>query len=220
MKDLNTRTILVTGASGKLGTDVVRELLETHNITPSRLIVTTRSPEKLSALSDLGVRVRAADFDDVASLQDAFAGADALLLISGNQLGKRLAQHSAALAAAEAAGVQHLVYTSMPAADASPVVFAPEHGGTEARLRESSLPGWSILRNNWYFDNLPEVQASVLTTGVWFTSAGDARVAQLSRADLGRAAAAGLVKGRDGKRTLTPSGAGRLTVDRQRSTAK
>jgi NAD(P)H dehydrogenase (quinone) len=205
-------TLLVTGASGKLGREVVRFLLDDHGVSPGRLIVTTRDPARLTSLAERGVDVRAADFDDPASLTDAFAGADALLLISVDTVGRRVAQHTHAIAAAEAAGVQHLVYTSMPAPADSPLVFAPEHAGTEARLADSAVPVVTVLRNNWYFENLTEFQASILQTGVWLTAADGKPTAELSRLDLARAAAAALVSPAKTSRTLTLHGRESLTV--------
>lgn len=187
--------LLVTGASGQLGRRVLAHLLDTLKVAPSRLIAVTRNPAKLAGLASRGVEVRAGDFEDAASLASAFKGADRMLLISTDTLdrpGARLAQHRAAIAAAKAAGVKHVVYTSMPNPAGSPVLFAPDHRDTEAALTTSGL-GWTILRNAWYFENLGLSLPSVFATGKWFTSAGDGRAAYLSRDDCARAAAYALV---------------------------
>lgn len=189
------QTLLVTGASGQLGRRVVAHLLDTCAIAPSRLVAVTRRPETLADIAARGVEVRRADFDDPASLGPAFAGAGRLLLISTDALdrpGARLAQHRAAIAAAKAAGVTHIVYTSMPNPDGSPIPFAPDHRQTEQALAESGV-GWTVLRNAaWYFENLGFTLPSVLASGSWFTSAGDGRTAYISRDDCARAAAAAL----------------------------
>ena len=104
--------LLVTGAGGQLGRRVVELLLEAG---VSNLVAASRDPAKLADLQARGVETRRADFDDPASLPAAFAGVDRLLLISTDSLGApghRIAQHRAAIAAAQAAGVSHLVYTS------------------------------------------------------------------------------------------------------------
>ena len=130
--------LLVTGASGHLGRQVVELLLETHSGT---IIAVTRTPEKLADLSRRGVIVLQADFDDPASLVQAFQGVDRLLLISTDALdapGRRINQHRNAIKAAEQAGVKHVVYTSLmnPGPD-SPVFLAPDHSTTEEALKES-----------------------------------------------------------------------------------
>lgn len=184
-------TLLVTGASGQLGRRVVAHLLETLSIPPSRLVAVTRDPAKLAGLAAGGVAVRRGDFDDPASLGPAFAGADRLLLISTNVIdrpGVRIAQHRAAVAAAKEAGVKHVVYTSMPEPESSPIPFAPDHLGTEQALAASGL-AWTILRNAWYFENLAFSLPRVLESGTWYTSAGDGRTAFLARDDCARAAA-------------------------------
>lgn len=123
--------------SRHLGQRVIHHLLETLKVAPQRLIATTRKPETLKDLAAKGVTVRAADLDDTASLRSAFAGAERLLLINTDALdrpGRRLAQHQAAIAAAEQAGVAHVVYTSVPLPENSPLMIAPDHAGTEQAL--------------------------------------------------------------------------------------
>lgn len=103
-------TILVTGASGQLGRAVLRSLLKQGQ---TRLIGTTRSPEKLADFAQKGVEIRAADFDQPDGLAEAFKGASRLLLISGTEAGARVQQHKNAIDAAKKAGVKHIVYTSL-----------------------------------------------------------------------------------------------------------
>ncbi len=99
-----SETILVTGASGKLGQSVIQNLIGTYHIPASQIIATTRKPETLSTLAAKGVVIRAADFDDEATLVKAFSGAKRLLLISTDALdrpGRRLAQHERTVSAAK-----------------------------------------------------------------------------------------------------------------------
>ena len=208
---MSDRKLLVTGASGKLGSQVVKHLLETLHVAPSELIVTTRRADSLKALAEQGVEVREADFADPASLDKAFAGVRNMLLISMDATGPRTEAHLNAVAAAEKAGVEHIVYTSMSAADRSPVVFAHEHDATEKAIKQSAIANATILRNGWYFENVIEYFASILQSGHWLTSAAEGRVAQLSRQDLALAAASALVKPAQGKVTLSMSGAESMT---------
>ena len=208
---MSDRKILVTGASGKLGSQVVKALLEDLNVQPSQLIVTTRNADKLQALASQGVDVREADFSSPESLEKAFKGAGSMLLISIDASGPRTQAHLNAVAAAEQVGVSHIAYTSMPSAESSPVMFAHEHEATENAIKQSSIANATIMRNNWYFENLAEYFASILQSGHWLTSAAEGRSAQLSRKDLAFAAASALVKPAQGKVVLPMNGAQSLT---------
>jgi NAD(P)H dehydrogenase (quinone) len=202
-------SLLVTGASGHLGQRVLHHLVNTLDVPASRIIATTRKPATLADWAARGVTVRATDFDDQASLVAAFQGAARLLLISTDAMGRRVAQHQAAIDAAVTAGVGHVIYTSMPRADSSLVLFAPDHASTEAALAASSLPNWAVLRNNWYFENLFLGLPSAIASGKWFTATGTGRTADISRDDIARAAAAALAGAGGGrpKATYTITGA-------------
>ncbi len=201
---------LVTGASGQFGQRVLHHLLDTLKIEPARIAAASRNPGAVSAFAARGVATRAVDFDDDGSLDAAFSGVKRLLIISTNALdaeGTRLRQHKAAVKAAAKAGVRHIVYTSLPAADTSLVTFAPDHAGTEAAIAASGVPGWSILRNHWYFENLFFSMPHALASGQWYSAAGDGRLAYIARDDLALAAAVALTDGFEGQRTLTLGGA-------------
>ena len=207
---MSTPDLLVTGAGGQLGQRVLHHLTTTLAVPAERIAAATRKPETLAAWAERGVAVRRADFDDAASLSAAFAGIGRLLLISTSALdrpGHRLAQHRAAIAAAEAAGVRHVVYTSMPKPERSALLFAPDHAGTEAALAQSRLPEWTVLRNNWYFENLFFGLPSALGSGSWYSAAGEGGIAHIARDDLARAAATALAGATSGKTTLTLTGA-------------
>ncbi|MBB5943454.1 NAD(P)H-binding protein [Xanthomonas sp. 3307] len=207
-------SLLVTGAGGQFGQRVLAHLLDTLQVAPSRVVAMTRQPERLAAWAARGVDVRHGDFDDATSLDTAFRGAGRVLLISTDALdrpGHRLQQHQAAIAAAERAGVGHLVYTSCPEPHDSPLLLAADHAGTEDSLAASALPAWTVLRNHWYFENLFMSLPPVLASGHWYSAAGDGGIAHIARDDLARAAAVALASG-DGKRTLTLSGARAYTT--------
>lgn len=206
MTNNHQRTLLVTGASGHMGRRVVELLLEAQAGT---IIAATRSPEKLADLSQQGVIVRHADFNDPASLAEAFAGVDRLLLISTDALsepGLRLRQHQTAVTAAAAAGVNHVVYTSLvnPEPD-SPVLIAPDHYGTEQALAASNL-NWTVLRNNIYAEMLIPTLSQAVQSGQLFSAAGQGKTAYVTREDCARAAAAALAADFDGRRTLNVTG--------------
>lgn len=203
---MGQNTLLVTGASGQLGRRVLELLLESN---AGQIIATTRTPEKLADFGARGVIVRKADFDDSASLVEAFKGADRLLLISTDALdvpGRRLKQHVNAVKAAEAVGVKHVVYTSLinPSAD-SPVLIAGDHRGTEEALAASQLD-WTVLRESVYTDMLPQVVGQAIQTGQLMTAAGQGKIAYITREDCAYAAAGALTDNFNGRRTLDITG--------------
>ncbi|AKT40224.1 SDR family oxidoreductase [Chondromyces crocatus] len=206
-----SQPLLVTGAGGQLGRRVL-ELLLAKGAGP--LIATTRDPAKLADLSARGVEVRHADFDDPASLQEAFAGAGRLLLISTDALdrpGRRIEQHRRALDAAVKAGVKHIVYTSLTnPGPGSPVTFAPDHQGTEDAIAQSGL-GYTVLRNNLYADLLPSALARAAATGQLLAATGEGATGYVTREDCARAAAAALASDFAGQRTLDVTGPTTIT---------
>ncbi|CDX12976.1 NAD(P)H:quinone oxidoreductase [Mesorhizobium sp. ORS 3324] len=205
-----TETLLVTGASGHLGRAVIDHLLGAQKVAPANIVATTRNPESLADLAVRGVTVRAADFDNPASLENAFKGADRVLIVSTGELDlksdRRLRQHQAAVAAAKAAGVSHLAYTSMPNPEpVSPVLFAGDHYGTEQAIKASGIP-YTIFRNGWYQENLFLALPHAIASGKWYTSSGDGRIAHAARDDMAAAIAAGLASGSKESQVYTLTG--------------
>lgn len=201
-------TILVTGASGQFGRLVLDALLASGKVAPADIVAASRDTGKLAAYAERGVTLRAADFDDAATLDAAFTGIDKALIISTDALavpGQRLTQHRNAVAAAKRAGVGRLFYTSLPNAETSAVTFAPDHLGTEEAIKASGL-AYTILRNSWYMENLFMSLPSALQSGTWYTSAGDGRTSYVARADLAAATAAALLGDETGNITLTLTG--------------
>ncbi|QFY60538.1 SDR family oxidoreductase [Rhizobium grahamii] len=210
-----SETILITGAAGQLGQRVIHHLLETYKVPAASLIAASRDPSKLASLSAKGVVTRAADFDDPATLETAFKGADRLLIISTDALavpGQRLKQHTAAVEAAAKAGVKHIAYTSMPSPDKSLVTFAPDHLGTENAVKASGLP-YTIVRNAWYMDNYLHGMPHNLQGGSWYTSSGDGKISNISREDCAIAIAAALASGTAESATYTVTGSESLNAD-------
>jgi len=189
MTQFKDQALLVTGAGGKLGRLAVEELVARG---ATKIIAGTRDPAKLTDLGS-NVEVRRIDFDDSASLEAGFAGVDRLLLISTDGIGKRVAQQTAAIEAAKAAGIKHIVYTSAPAArpDADAGVV-PEHFWTEVALAQSGVD-FTILRNHMYAENNLGNINQVIASGQLFGLIGDRGTAYVTRADTARAAAGALL---------------------------
>ena len=182
--------IVVTGATGQLGRLVIDNLLRT--VPPSEIVAAVRDPAKASEFAARGVQVRRADYTQPESLQQAFAGAEKLLLISSSAIGQRAAQHRAVIDAAVRSGVKLVAYTSILHADTSPLGLSKEHRETEAMLKASGLPH-VLLRNGWYTENYAASVPAALEHGAMLGCAGDGLISSAARSDYAAAAAAALV---------------------------
>jgi NAD(P)H dehydrogenase (quinone) len=180
--------LLVSGASGKLGRLTAEALLET--VPAERLILVTRTPDAVADLRAQGCDVRYGDYGEPASLREAYAGAERMLLISASDVGIRAAQHRDAIAAAAAAGVRHVVYTSgLSPEPPNPAVIAPSHHETEQSLAAGGL-GWTVLRDSLYAEYQVPEAAQALAAGRLTHNRGAGAVAYVSRDDCAAVAAA------------------------------
>jgi NAD(P)H dehydrogenase (quinone) len=175
--------IIVTGASGQFGSAAAKLLLE--KVAAEDLILLTRTPEGLSEFAARGADVRRADFDDPASLRVAMAGGERMLLISTTRVGTRVEQHTNAVEAAAAAGVKHVVYTSILGCGApnNPSVEQFDHLATERMIEQSGL-AWTHLRNCLYAEAVATAMAiPALQAGHKPENSGEGRVPIVSRDD-------------------------------------
>jgi NAD(P)H dehydrogenase (quinone) len=182
------RRLLVSGASGKLGRRTAELLLETGVAT--ELILVTRTPGAVADLGERGCEVRFGDYSEPDSLPDAYAGAERMLLISASDLEIRAEQHRAAIGAAAAVGVQHIVYTSgLNPEPPNPAATGPSHYATEQALVSSGL-SWTVLRDSLYSEYQVPEAAQAVATGRLTHNRGDGEIAYVSREDCAAVAAA------------------------------
>lgn len=196
--NMQTKTIAVSGASGKLGRMVLHHLA---GLTDAPVVALSRTPEPF------GGRGRYADFDRPESLVTAFEGVTRLVLISTDALGgdRRGHQHRNAIEAARAAGVRHVVYTSILNATTSPLTsVVADHAETERLLAASGI-GYSVLRNAFYDDLALQIVGRAMD-GAFAHAAGDGGVAYVTRQDCALAAATAVAADFDGKRVLDITG--------------
>lgn len=181
----------VTGASGHLGRRVIEELLA-RGIAPADVVAVVRAPSKAADLAARGVQVRLGDYSRPDTLPAALAGVKRLLLVSGSEPGQRVAQHTAVIEAAKAAGVERIAYTSSLNADDTTSPLAGEHQGTEQVLRSAGVP-FTLLRNGWYTENYTDQLDQYLQQGAILGAAADGKVSGAPREDYAVAAAAALL---------------------------
>lgn len=180
--------MLVTGATGKLGSKVVEALLKT--VPASQLAVSVRNPEKAEGLRARGVEVRHGDFDQPETLDASFAGIDRLLIISADGDNEtRVRQHTNAVEAAARAKVGFIAYTSLANARDTKMFLAPPHQAAEQAILKTGIP-YSFLRNNWYLENEASSIQGVLAGAPWVTSAGAGKVGWALQQEYAEAAAA------------------------------
>lgn len=201
-------TYAITGASGQLGSIAADLLLQ--QVDPADVVLLTRSP---ATIDRPGVSVRAADFDDPATLATAFEGVDELLLVSTDAVGSRVEGQRRAIEAAKRAGVRRVLYTSVvdPSTD-NPAAVAPDHAATEQDLRDSGLH-WTFLRNNLYADMQADVVAQAAASGSYVTNTGTAGAAYVTRADCAAAAVGALLSTEVDDTALDVTGPQAVTAD-------
>jgi NAD(P)H dehydrogenase (quinone) len=182
--------IIVSGASGQLGRQVVKDLLA-RGIAPRNLILVSRTPDTLQEYARLGASTRFGDFSKPESLSAAFAGGTRMLLISiGFGGGPRVAAHQHAIDAAVAAGVKQIAYTSFVAISGGDYSgIAADHYETEELLKKSGVH-WTMLRNSIYQDALVAQAAKMIADGRAVVPANEVKLGYVTREDCAAAAAA------------------------------
>ena len=171
----------VTGSTGHLGSLVIAGMLGL-GIAPDDIVAVARTSAKATALTRTGLQVRYGDYSKPETLPGALDGVERLLLISGSEVGDRLAEHANVVNAAIAAGVGHLVYTSVLRADSTQLAIAPEHKATEQVIHQSNVP-FTFLRNSFYIENYAAQIPSYLERGAIVGAADGALISAASRAD-------------------------------------
>ena len=208
MTQFTDSTLLVTGAGGHFGRLAVEELLAKGAL---KIVAGTRDTAKLVDLAERGVDVRHLDFDDAASVASAFAGVDRALIIS-TVAANRTEQQTNAVAAAKAAGVKHVVYTSAPnARPNSNAGGITDHYWTEQAIAASGLD-FTLLRNHIYSDMTIYGAGAALASGQLFDATNGLGRNYVTRADTARTAAGALLSA-TGREILDVTGPAPVTQE-------
>ncbi|MFP4635769.1 MAG: SDR family oxidoreductase [Nitriliruptoraceae bacterium] len=141
--------VLITGAGGKTGRAVIDALRERD--VPVRALV--RCPERHADLAGDDLELVAGDQRDVATLEGAMDGCDAVYAIAPNVSPDELAMGTALLEAASRAGLERVVYHSVIHPQLTAMPHHADKGRVEERVIESGL-AWTILQPNAYLQNL------------------------------------------------------------------
>ena len=180
--------ILVTGATGNLGSSVIETLLK--NIPAQNISALVREEERIVEIQAKGITVFQGDYDNVFALESAMANVDTVLLISAGDQGDRMQQHRNVIDTAKKSGVKNIAYTSRAMRNRETLAhqLMEEHFLTEDYIKKSGL-NYTIFRNTLYMDVLPLfVGKKVFETGI-FQPAGDGKVTFALRKEMGEAMA-------------------------------
>jgi NAD(P)H dehydrogenase (quinone) len=173
--------ILVTGATGKIGSSIARFLERSGNSL--RLLV--RDPGKLSDFRN--AQKAKGDYTDVQSLDHAFMGVSSAFIVSGYaEPGERAKLHRNAFQAAHRAGVQYLIYLStLGASPNSRFPMSRDHYESEGFLKETGV-AHTILRDSFYAELAVEMFSK---EGVMKGPGGQGKVSWVGREEVAEAAA-------------------------------
>jgi NAD(P)H dehydrogenase (quinone) len=197
--------ILVTGATGHLGSAAVSQLLK--NTAANNIVAFARDENKAKYLRGKGIEVRIGSYDDIPSLDLAMQGIEKVLMISSNGQ-TRLQQHKNVLAAAKKARIKHIVYTGIALKNIETAAIRPfmeDLIKTEDYIQESGLT-YTVLRNTLYAGGNPLYAGEkVFETGIQLP-AGDGKAPFALRREMGEAAANTLLQNGHENRTYEITG--------------
>lgn len=188
-------TVLVTGATGNVGSQVVQELRREGTAVRALVRDAARARERLGDDVELAV----GDLSDRASLQRALVGIDRVFLSSADGP-QKVAQETAVIDAAAALHVRLIVKASTRLAQVgSPLPAFDWHGQIEEHLWRSEVPA-VILQSSFYMTNLLAAAQAIREAGKLPVPAGQGRVAMIDPRDTGMVAAAVLrANGHEGR---------------------
>jgi uncharacterized protein YbjT (DUF2867 family) len=179
--------VLVTGATGNVGSRVVREL----HARGASVRAFVRDPDKATAMLGDGVELASGDFSDAASVGRALEGVDGVFLACANDP-RQVEYETGVIDAAAETGVRRIVKLSaLGAKVGSSVAFWDWHGRIEEHLRASGVP-FVVLRPAFSMTNLLGSAEGVRREGILFAPAEGARVAMIDPGDVAEAAAVAL----------------------------
>lgn len=176
-------TVLVAGATGNIGGEVVRELLQKH--IPVRALVRDRT--KASHLAAQGIELAIGDLSQPETLDAAMQGTDAAFLVLPN-LPNQVELECGFIDAAKRAGVRHLVKLSVMGAGELPSTLQRWHGQIEQHLEQSGM-AWTQLRPNMFMQNIRWFTQTIAQAGVIYNTIGDTPISHVDARDVAAVAA-------------------------------
>jgi NAD(P)H dehydrogenase (quinone) len=193
---MSTPAVFVFGATGNIGSAVIRELLPDHQAGRLKLIAAVRRPEAAPGFERQGIETRLIDLDraemeGLAPVVEAMRGADRVFLLTGYEV-KMLAQSKAALDAAKVVGVSHMVHLGANARPDTTTVHPGWHQLVEAYIERSGI-SFTHLRPSQFMQTLPMLYGmGGSRPGVIENYIADARIGWIDVTDIAAVAGAAL----------------------------
>ena len=187
--------ICITGASGTVGSEVVRQLSDEKVAFRAAYHSTAKADEARAR----GIDAVLADFNDPDSLREALHGCDKLFLLGAN-VPNQVELETRAVEMAKAAGVTHVVKLSAIGAGEGDFALARIHREIEKAIETSGLK-WTFLRPNGFMQNTATFQAaSIKNMSAFHTATGDGRISFVDVRDIAAVAVKALTEsGHEGK---------------------
>ena len=177
--------VLITGATGQIGGDTLRNLLNDDSIT---LVAAVRSPAKAEPFEAQGIRTVILDFDKEETLAPALQGIDRAFLVTGYTV-HMLRQSKAFVDQAKKAGVQHIVHLGACGRDDTTIGHWAWHQFVERYIEWSGF-SFTHLRPECFMQNLLSYDGTqAVKAGVIEQYTGDARFSWVDGEDVARVAA-------------------------------
>lgn len=184
MKSNSKPTVLVIGATGKVGFETARLLVQSNDV---RVIAGMRSKEKAKHLAEQGIETRSFDLDRQDTLASALEGVDRALLLTGYTV-DMLKQSKAFLDTAKQAGVQHIVHIGASGAATNEVPHWGWHQLIEAYIEQQGF-SYTHLRPEAFMQNITGPGYRWLSGNVIHHYVGNARWSWTDSDDLALVAA-------------------------------
>lgn len=171
--------ILVTGASGNVGSQVLRAVMRSGQ--PVAALYRAQADAERARS---GVKTVIADFADAGAMERALEGVDKVFLVCA-PIPQLVELESKAIAACKKAGVRYLVLNSAMGAGTFNSSFPRWHAQVEETLKQSGIP-YTIIRPNTFMQNLINYNAATIRSqGAFYASMGKSRVSFIDTRDIG-----------------------------------
>jgi NAD(P)H dehydrogenase (quinone) len=192
MSELTKPKILITGATGQVGSKVIAFITNSEQADTVEIVAAVRTTEKANYFSDRGISSVIFDFDDESTHAAALQGIDRVLIVTGYTV-DMLRQSKALLDAAKAAGVQHVVHLGACGRDDTTVAHWAWHQLVERYIEWSGF-SFTHLRPETFMQNMLSYGGKpAITNGVLHQYVQGARKSWVDVDDVAQVAALALL---------------------------